>query len=223
MIINQGSKKKENGMKTILIADDHEIVRHGVKMMIERKFTEEYNVLEASTCVEIEKLLKTQQIHYIVLDLFLTDGNALSIIDSIVSNYPQAGILIYTMNAEKIYARRLIQKGVQGFVSKQANVVELEHAIRDLLNGELYLSPTLPEDPLEEDPPDIKQNPIDLLSDRELEVVEYLIMGLGAKEIANKMNVVMATVSTYRNRALEKFGVETNAELKEKFLLYKER
>ena len=61
------------------------------------------------------------------------------------------------------------------------------------------------------------------LSDRELEMVEYLAMGLGAKEIANKMNVAMATVSTYKNRAFEKFGVQTNTELKDKFLLYKDK
>jgi DNA-binding NarL/FixJ family response regulator len=210
-------------MKTLLIADDHEIVRQGIKMMVVRKFDEEYNFLEASTCKETEKLLKTQEVHYIILDMFLTDGNAFAIVDKIKEEYPETAILIYTMNAEKIYAKRLMQKGVQGFVSKQASVAELEQAIKGFLNGETYLCPTLKEDVSEKDPNDTTLNPIDLLSDRELEMVEYLVMGLGAKEIANKMNVVMATVSTYKNRAFEKFGVTTNTELKDKFLLYKEK
>jgi two-component system invasion response regulator UvrY len=209
-------------MKTLLIADDHEIVRQGIKMMMMRKFDEEYNFLEASTCKEIEKLIKDQPVHYIVLDMFLIDGNAFAIVDKITQQYPETSILIYTMNAEKIYARRLMQKGVRGFVSKQASIGELEQAIRSLLNGEIYLSPSLKENISEKDPTDNDVNPIDLLSDRELEMVEYLVMGLGAKEIANKMNVVMATVSTYKNRAFEKFGVQSNAELKDKFLLYKE-
>jgi two-component system invasion response regulator UvrY len=210
-------------MKTLFIADDHEIVRQGIKMMIEKKINEEYNFLEASTCKEIERLLKSQEVHYIILDMFLTDGNAFAIVDKITEQYPETAILIYTMNAEKIYARRLMQKGVRGFVSKQASVAELEQAIRSFLNGETYLCPTLKEDVSEKDLTDADINPIDLLSDRELEMVEYLVMGLGAKEISNKMNVVMATVSTYKNRAFEKFGVTTNAELKDKFLLYKER
>jgi DNA-binding NarL/FixJ family response regulator len=209
-------------MKTLLIADDHEIVRQGIKMMMIKKFDEEYNLLEASTCKEIEKVIKDQQVHYIVLDMFLIDGNAFAIVDKIIEQYPETGILIYTMNAEKIYARRLMQKGVRGFVSKQASIGELEQGIRSLLHGEIYLSPSLKENISEKDRADDDVNPIDLLSDRELEMVEYLVMGLGAKEIANKMNVVMATVSTYKNRAFEKFGVQTNAELKDKFLLYKE-
>lgn len=210
-------------MKTLLIADDHEIVRQGIKMMIEKKFNEKYNFLEASTCKEIEKLLKSQPVDYIILDMFLTDGNAFAIVDKIIEQYPETAILIYTMNAEKIYARRFMQKGVRGFVSKQASVAELEQAIRSFLNGETYLCATLKEDVSEKKPGNADLNPIDLLSDRELEMVEYLVMGLNAKEIANKMNVVMATVSTYKNRAFEKFGVENNAELKDKFLLYKEK
>jgi two-component system, NarL family, invasion response regulator UvrY len=208
-------------MKALLIADDHEIIRQGIKMMIAKKFGEGYSFLEASTCKEIEKLLASQTVHHIILDMFLSDGNAFAIIDKIGEQYPQTTILIYTMNAEKIYARRLMQKGVRGFVSKQASIAELEQAIKSFLNGETYLCPTLKETVSGKELAAAEVNPIDLLSDRELEMVEYLVMGLGAKEIANKMNVVMATVSTYKNRAFEKFGVENNTELKDKFLLYK--
>jgi two-component system, NarL family, invasion response regulator UvrY len=209
-------------MKTILIADDHEIVRHGIKMMI-KSFDETCTFYEASTCVETEKLLKTQQIQYIVLDLFLTDGNAFPIVDSIAEQYPDAGILIYTMNAEKVYAKRLMQKGVRGFVSKQASVAELEQAIKDFLNDKKHIYSTLMKELFKEGLSNVEPNPIDLLSDRELEVVEYLIMGLGAKEISNKMNVGISTISRFRQRALEKFGVENNVELKDKFLLYREK
>ena len=208
-------------MKTILIADDHEIVRHGIKFMI-KSFSNDYNFLEASTCMEITKLLKGEPIHYVVLDLFLTDGNAFPIVDTIAEQYPETGILIYTMNAEKVYAKRLMQKGIRGFVSKQASVAELEQAIKDFLNDERYIYSTLMKELIKQDLSDVELNPIDMLSDRELEVVEYLAMGLGAKEISNKMNVDISTISRFRKRALEKFNVENNTELKDKFLLYKE-
>lgn len=209
-------------MKTILIADDHEIVCHGIKLMI-KSINNHYNFLEASTCTQIEKLLKIQPIHYIVLDLFLADGNAFTIVDIIAEQYPETGILIYTMNAETVYAKRLMQKGIRGFVSKQASVAELEDAIKDFLNDEKYIYSTLMKELAKQDMANAEINPIDVLSDRELEVVEYLAMGYGAKEISNKMNVGISTVSTFRKRALEKFNVENNTELKDKFLLYKER
>jgi DNA-binding NarL/FixJ family response regulator len=209
-------------MKTILIADDHEIVCHGIKLMI-KSLSDDYNFLEASTCKEVEKLLKSQPIDYIVLDLFLTDGNAFPIVDTIAEHYPETGILIYTMNAEKVYAKRLMQKGIRGFVSKQASVAELEQAIKDFLNDETYIYSTLMKELAKQDLADAEFNPIDVLSDRELEVVEYLAMGYGAKEISNKMNVGISTISRFRKRALEKFNVENNTELKDKFLLYKER
>ena len=203
-------------MKNILIADDHEIVRRGIKSIID-DFNEQYNFFEGSTCKEIEKIFAKEPIDYIVLDMFLVDGNAFSIVDRIIKHHPGTGILIYTMNAEKIYGKRFMQKGVRGFVCKQASVTELEQAIKTFLNDEIYMSAELQKHLRD----DTTESPIDSLSDRELEVVEYLSMGMGAKEISNQMNIDISTVSTFRRRALEKLGVENNVELKDKFLLYK--
>jgi DNA-binding NarL/FixJ family response regulator len=88
-----------------------------------------------------------------------------------------------------------------------------------MLRAEVYISPALAQ---EMSSKDNDLNPIDLLSDRELEVVEYLIAGLGAKEISNKMDVGITTISTFRARAYEKFGVDNIIELKEKFFLCKD-
>ena len=207
-------------MKTILIADDHVIVRLGAKLIIE-SFPQKYHLIEASTCAQVVKALSSQQVHYAILDMFMEDGNMFSNVEQIAALTPQTAILIYSMHPEKIYAKRLMQKGVRGFVSKRAPLEELEIAIRNVLNGEIYLSAGMKEMLFAQATIGLAENPVDLLSDRELEVVEYMATGIGAKEIANIMHLDITTVSTYRRRALEKLDVQTTTELKEKFLYYK--
>lgn len=207
-------------MNTILIADDHEIVRKGVRMLIEDFLRNKCTVIETSTCKEAIQLLGGQRVNYAVLDLSLSDGNLFSMIDQIRVFAPQTAILIYSMNPGRIYAQRLMQKGVRGFISKQASMDELKEAINCLLNGRLYISQEL-KDLLFRSKAGQAENPIDTLSDRELEVVEYIAAGMGTKEIAGIINLDMTTISTYRRRAFEKLGVQNAIELKEKFLLYK--
>lgn len=207
-------------MKNVLIADDHEMVRRGVKMSVE-DLPEKYNFIEASTCADVVKILSGQQVHFAILDMFLADGNIFSAIQQIANHSQQVSFLIYTMNAERIYAKRFIEKGVRGFVCKQSSIDELEKAIHTVFKGEIYLSPGLKETLLNPVKLNLTGNPIDLLSDRELEVVEYMAMGMGTKEIAQKMEVNSTTISTYRRRAFEKLDVKNTLELKDKFLLYK--
>jgi two-component system, NarL family, invasion response regulator UvrY len=207
-------------MQTVLIADDHEIVRRGVKMLIE-SFPQKYQFLEADSCAEVAQILSSQQIDYAVLDMVLSDGNLLSVIQHIEACSHQTDILVYSMNAERIYAKRLIEKGVRGFLCKQNSIEELEKAIRSIFKGEVYLSEELKVTLLNNFNASLTSNPIDGLSDRELEVVEYIAIGMGTKEIAQKMDLDITTISTYRRRAFEKLDVQNTIELKEKFLLYK--
>jgi two-component system invasion response regulator UvrY len=207
-------------METILIADDHEIIRRGVRMIIE-SFPKKYNFIEAASCSEVTEILSSRQVNYTILDMCLADGNIFSSIQQITRYCDKTRILVYSMNAEKIYARRLMQKGIRGFISKQSSMEELENAVRNLLKGEIYLSPALKEDLFRPAKTSLLENPVDLLSDRELEVVEYVAIGMGAKQIAQRMNLDITTISTYRRRAFEKLEVENMIELKDKFLLYK--
>ena len=207
-------------METVLIADDHEIVRRGIRMMIE-SFSQKYNIIEVSTCTEVVRTLANGRINYAILDMFLADGNIFSGIQQIAASSHQTSILIYTMNSERIYAKRFMDKGVRGFICKQAPVEELEKAIRSVFKGEIYLSQDLKEVLFKTSNPDLPENPIDLLSDRELEVVEYIAIRMGSKEIAQRMSLDITTVSTYRRRAFEKLDVQNMIELKDKFLLYK--
>ncbi len=209
-------------MKNVLIADDHEIIRKGIRMLIEN-FPEKYNFIEASTCKEIVEILSGGEIHYAILDMFLADGNIFSVIQEIAGFSRQTTMLVYTMNEERIYAKRFIEKGVRGFVCKQSGISELEEAIQTVFNGEIYLSPELKETLFNPANSNASGNLIDSLSDRELEVVEYMVMGMGTKKIAQLMKLDTTTVSTYRRRAFTKLDAQNTIELKEKFLLYKEQ
>ncbi len=208
-------------MKTVLIADDHEMVRRGVKMSI-RSFPEQYHFIEASTCAEVVEILSSQEVDYAILDMFLADGNIFSIIQQISEQSERVIFLVYSMSAERIYAKRFIEKGVRGFVCKQSSVDELEKAIQTVFSGDTYLSPGLKEILFSSIKSTLPRNPIDSLSDRELEVVEYVAMGMGTKEIAEKMKIDSTTISTYKRRAFEKLDVQNTIEMKEKLLLYKE-
>lgn len=208
-------------MKTVLIADDHEMVRRGVKMSI-KSFPEQYHFIEASTCAEVVEILSSQEVDYAILDMFLADGNIFSIIQQISEQSERVTFLVYSMSAERIYAKRFIEKGVRGFVCKQSSVDELEKAIQTVFSGDTYLSPGLKEILFSSIKSNLPRNPIDSLSDRELEVVEYVAMGMGTKEIAEKMKIDSTTISTYKRRAFEKLDVQNTIEMKEKLLLYKE-
>ena len=207
-------------METVLIADDHEIVRRGIRMLIE-SFPKKYQFIEATSCAEVAKILSGERVHFAILDMVLADGNILSVIQHIQACSHQTSILIYSMNSEKIYARRFIEKGVRGFLCKQNSVGELEKAIHSIFKGETYLSEELKGMLLNNWQTNHSKNPVDSLSDRELEVVEYVAIGMGTKEIAHKMHLDITTISTYRKRAFEKLDVQNAIDLKEKFLLYK--
>lgn len=207
-------------METILIADDHEIVRRGVRTIVE-SLPQKYKCIEAATCAEVVQLLSTERIHYAVLDMFLADGIFFYAIRQMTEQSHPTNILVYSMSPEKIYAKRLMQKGVKGFLSKQSGIEELEIAIQSLLNGEIYLSKSLKDMIFRTNAGDAAASPVDLLSDRELEVIEYMAIGMGAKEIAQKTNLDITTISTYRRRAFEKLEVDNIIELKDKFMFHK--
>jgi DNA-binding NarL/FixJ family response regulator len=205
-------------METILIADDHEIVRRGIRMIIQT-FPTKYNFIEVGTASAIITALNGQRIHHAVLDVSLADGNILSVIESISAYSHQTNFLIYSMSAARTYAWRLLKSGAKGFLEKQSSMEELEKAIRELLNGGVYLSPELEKELFDPALNSERDNLLNSLTNRELEVVEYLATGLGSKEIANKMKLDITTVSTFRRRAFEKLGVANVIEMKKKLSL----
>src|SRR5689334_13688282 len=108
-------------METILIADDHAIVRRGIRLILEN-LPQQYQCIEATTCAEVHKALDCHQVKYAILDMYLADGNVFTNIEQNTDCYRSIKILAYSMNAENIYGPRLIKKGVRGFINKQASI-----------------------------------------------------------------------------------------------------
>lgn len=208
-------------MKKILIADDHEIVRNGLRLLI-NQIAPDSIITEVETCEEIHKVLTSQHPHFIILDMYFSDGNVFTLVREIVELYPSIDILIYSMNSEKLYAKRFLQMGARGFVSKQSSLLELKEAIEKILKGEIYISPRIREQLFHYKKGTIEQNPIDQLSDRELEVAEYVIAGSGTKEIAKMMHLEITSISTFRQRIFKKLRVNNVLELNEVFKIYRE-
>lgn len=201
---------KEN--KTILLADDHVIIRRGFKALIENNITIN-KWIEADSAAEVLKKLQEETITHMVLDMQLLNSNIMDILQSILAAYPQIPILIYTMSAEEIYAPRLLKMGVSGFLSKQSDELEIVNAMHLFLGGGTYFSARVRS--LTTDKVFKKANPLSQLSERELSVLGYLLQGHSVKEISNKLEVKATTTATYKARIFDKLSVNNLIELKD--------
>jgi two-component system, NarL family, invasion response regulator UvrY len=197
----------------ILIADDHAVIRTGMKYLLARHFSEAM-IGEADACGAIMAELKKNTYTHIILDLQLGDCNSMDVIPEIREHYPDIAVLIYTMSPEAIYGKRLMQMGISGFLSKQEDEDTLVRALTLFLSGQVYVSDELKK-MLEVNQGRTKQsaNPFDELSEREMMVLRYLLQGLRVKEISNRLDLKMSTVATYKVRIFEKLSVNNMADM----------
>jgi DNA-binding NarL/FixJ family response regulator len=205
-------------MKTLLIADDHDIVREGIKMIV-KNIPDHIQILEAKSCENVMSLLRETPIQFAIFDMLLDDGNIFTYLPNIVSIYNHLDILVYSMSNDEIYAKRMFMLGVKGYVSKQDSMGNLEVAIKKLLNGDSYISEKLMRELFMKNSEKCEKSTINELSNRELEVVEYLVLGMDTRQIGEKMNLDKTTILTYRKRAFVKLGVLDSNELKRKYTL----
>lgn len=206
-------------MKTILIADDHELIREGMRSIIEQS-PKKYRIIEATSCAQVKHILSRQKVHYAILDMMFTDGNLFISPESALNFCKQTRILIYSANAERLYAKRLLQKGARGYLCKLASVEELQEAIQTVLQDQVYLSSAFKKMILKQAGAN-SEDPIDTLTDRELAVAESIIAGIALGEIAEQLSLDASTISNYRRRLFKKMSVANAMELKDKFLWYR--
>jgi DNA-binding NarL/FixJ family response regulator len=199
-------------MKRILIVDDHEIVRDGVKRLFEEQ-PESAVFGEASTAPEAHKLVGEQDWDVVILDLSLGGRNGLEFLKELRQLRPRLPVLILSMHSEEQYARRAFKAGAAGYITKDSPRVELLNAINKVIRGGRYVSPTLAEK-LATDLGRVSLGaPHEALSDREFEVLRLIASGKTVSEIAELLSLSDRTISTYRARLLEKMDMRTNAEL----------
>ncbi|MDQ3280673.1 MAG: response regulator transcription factor [Acidobacteriota bacterium] len=199
-------------MITVLIVDDHDIVREGVKQIVAE--TSDISVGgEARTGGEAIELVRERAWDVVVLDLNLPDRPGLDVLAQLRAIAPRVPVLILTMHQQASYAARVIKSGAAGFLSKDSARAHLVNAIRKLARGERFLPPALAESvafDLMETGGAARHT---ALSDREFQVLCLIAAGKPPRDIAAELNVSVKTVATHRARLLAKMGFRNNAQV----------
>ena len=199
-------------MKRILIIDDHEVVREGVKKIFEEQSGESV-FGEASTAPEALQLARNQDWDVALLDLSLGERSGLEVLKELKQIRPALRVLILSMHSEEQYARRAFKAGAAGYITKDSPRAELIKAINKVAAGGRYVSHSLAEGLVIDLERGSDRPPHETLSDREFEVMRLIASGKTVGEIASLLSLSDSTISTYRARILEKMGMKTNAEL----------
>jgi len=200
-------------MKRILLIDDHEVVRAGVKRIFDKHPEGAVLFGEASTAPEALDLVRTQDWDAVVLDLSLGGRDGLEVLKELKQIRPRLPVLILSMHSERLFARRAFKAGASGYLTKDIPRSELVNAINKVIEGGTYVSSTLAEELVVDLRRGADRPPHELLSNREFEVMRLIASGRTVSEIAELLSLGDSTISTYRARILEKMGMRTNAEL----------
>jgi DNA-binding NarL/FixJ family response regulator len=199
-------------MIKILIADDHAVVRRGIRQILydERDIK---IVAEASTTGEVMKILQTQSIDVLLLDMTMPDKHGLELLKDVKTEYPQVHVLILSMYPEDQFGIRALKAGASGYLTKDTDPNELMRAIRKIATGGKFINPRLAE--LLELQLHHESHKLlhETLSDREFEVFRLIASGKTVSQIAEDLKLSVKTVSNYRARALEKMDMKTNADI----------
>ena len=197
----------------ILIADDHTIVREGIKVLL----TEAYpfgEISAVSDSVELMKLVYKQKWDVIICDISMPPGDSgLEAVKQIKEYSPKTPVIILSMHASDIYGVRAIKAGAMGYLTKAVAAKELINAVNCVLSGKKYLSAEMAEAMANSIEIGSKLQTVEGLSDREFEVFKYLASGKSVSEIAKLLILSSNTVSTYHARIFQKMGFNNNMEL----------
>jgi two-component system, NarL family, invasion response regulator UvrY len=199
-------------MLRILLADDHAVVRHGVKQILADAFAGAA-FGEAQNAHDLLELVGKDRWDIVVLDLNMPGGNGLEALKQIKLDHPQLPVLILSMYPEDQYAVRTIRAGAAGYLNKESAPEELVQAIHKILHGGEYISADVADELVQYARHEDGQPPHKHLSDREFQVLCLIASGKEVKEISSELGLSAKTISTYRARLLEKMNMKTNAEL----------
>jgi len=195
----------------VIIADDHTVVRDGIRAVLERQSGEFEVVAEAADIPSMVRLVREQKPDLLTLDLTMPGGSSLGALPSCFIAHPTLAVAILTMREDPEYARQALRAGARSYVLKEAEPAELLQAFRLAVAGGNYLHPRL--GALMATGEESGGGDAVVLSDREREVVRLIANGYTNPEIAEKLNVAERTVKTYRARAIEKLGFSSRAEI----------
>ncbi len=191
-------------MPDILLVDDHSIVRTGLKLLI-HDFLAHSNIDEAYDGDSALNKIKQKDYDLVVMDVNMPNTDSFGTLQTILTLNPSTRIVMFSMNAEEVYAKRYLKLGAMGYLRKDAPNDEIEKALTTVLNNKTYVSPELTQKLLSElNSKRESENPFDKLSSREFEIVQHLALGESVAEISKKLNVHTSTVGTHKARIFEK-------------------
>lgn len=199
-------------MIKILIADDHAVVRHGLKQIVTAD-NQMMIVGEAANGNELLDLARNTEADVIILDINMPGRSGLEALKELKRDYPSLPVIILSMHSEEQYAVRVIKAGAAGYMSKETAPDQLVSAIEKVYRGGKYISPKIAELLAYHIDGNHREEPHKSLSNRELEVFYSLAGGKTVGQVSEELNLSVKTVSTYRTRILEKMNMTTNAEL----------
>jgi DNA-binding NarL/FixJ family response regulator len=199
-------------MIRLLIADDHAIVRAGLKQFIADQVDMEV-VGEAATGDECISLVRAGEFDVVLLDISMPDKNGIDTLKAIKHAKPDLPVLMLSGFAEEQYAVNLLRAGASGYVNKEAASTQLVGAIRTAVRGRKYVSANLAQVLADGVSGDSEAPLHATLSQREFQIFTKLSGGMPVSKIAEELHLSVKTVSTYRSRVLEKMGMKTNADL----------
>jgi two-component system invasion response regulator UvrY len=199
-------------MIRILIADDHAVVREGLKQILSG--TRDLIVAdEASNAMEVMEKIQNNHFDVLILDISMPGRSGLDILKELKEQKPRLQVLVLSMYPEEQYAVRVLKAGAAGYLTKESAPSKLITAVRHISHGRKYVNALLAEKIAFDLQEDSKKPLHENLSNREFQVFRMIISGKTVKEIAQILSLSDKTISTYRSRILEKMGMKNNIEL----------
>jgi two-component system, NarL family, invasion response regulator UvrY len=199
-------------MTRILIADDHELLRRGLRGILAEAYPK-LKIGEAADAQQTLAAATTEAWDLILLDINMPDRNGLEVLRELKQLRPQLPVVVLSAFPEKDYAVRAFKLGAAGYVSKQSASSELLLAMQKALAGHRYITPLLAEALAATVAGEVAAVPHESLSNRELQVLRLVAQGQSLKEIAAQLSLSEKTIATYRTRIASKMGLSTNVEL----------
>ena len=202
-------------MTTIVLADDHQIVRQGMRALLEAE--PEFSVTgEASDGLEVAALVEQLEPDVLLLDIKMPGLNGLEVTRQVRRRTPNTNVVILSMYASEAYVMEALRNGAVGYVLKGASAADLVQAVKDVAEGRRYLSPPLSERAIEAYVQKaVASTPaaLETLTDREREVLHFVVEGYKNSEIATKLEISPRTAETHRARMMRKLDLHTQADL----------
>ena len=199
-------------MTRILIADDHAVVRRGVKEILSREFPRA-SFGEAERAQEILDRVRASKWDLVILDINIPGRGGIEVLHEIKAIRAKLPVLMFSVHAEEQFALRCLKSGATGYLTKDSVPEELTKAVRKILAGGRYVSQELAERLALELASGSERPPHEALSNREHQILLLIAGGKSVADIAAELSLSAKTVSTYRARILEKMGMKTNADL----------